>query len=88
MGIAATVSFPYRDKDGEFLVHATVYPNGIVRLDGIDTDDGNDCDIEDWTSSEQSVMKGLARKAATQLEEDEDDADDEADIQNEEGNWR
>jgi len=88
MGIATNVSFPYRDKDGEFLVYATLYSNGIIRLDRIENECGDDCDIEDWTSSEQSVMKGLARKAASQLEEDDNDADDEGDILREEEGWR
>jgi hypothetical protein len=60
----------------------------VVRLERVENECGDDCDIEDWTSSEQSVMKGLARKAASQLEEDDDDADDERDIQHEEEGWR
>lgn len=87
MSIATSVSFMYNDKDGEFKVHATLYSNGIVKLDSIENECGDDCDIDDWTTAEQSVMKGLARKAASQLE-DSDDADDEADIQFEEEGWR
>jgi hypothetical protein len=88
MSIATTVSFQYNDKDGQFTVKATLYSNGVVRLERVENECGDDCDIEDWTSSEQSVMKGLARKAASQLEEDDDDADDERDIQHEEEGWR
>ena len=84
---ATTVQYPYRDKDGEFTVHATVYTNGRISLDRIENEYGDDADVSDWTSAEQSAMKGLARKAYSQLE-DTEDADDEADIQDEESNWR
>lgn len=89
MSIATTVSFPYNDKDGDFTIRATLYSNGVIRLESIENECGDDCDIEDWTSAEQSVMKGLARKAAAQYEED-DDADDEADFESEfnEQGWR
>ena len=88
MSIATSVSFQYNDKDGQFTVHATLYSNSVVRLERVENECGDDCDIEDWTSSEQSVMKGLARKAASQLEEDDTDADDEGDPEFEEGAWR
>jgi hypothetical protein len=87
MSIPTSVSFPYNDKDGQFTVYATIY-SSVVRLERVENECGDDCDIEDWTSSEQSVMKGLARKVASQLEEDDDDADDERDIQHEEEGWR
>jgi hypothetical protein len=90
MSIATTVSFQYNDKDGQFTVKATLYSNGVVRLESVENECGDDCDIEDWTTGEQSVMKGLARAAAERLEdaEDEDHADDERDIQHEEEGWR
>lgn len=88
MPLATNVSFQYNDKDGQFIVHATRYSNGVIKLERIENECGDDCDIEDWTSSEQSVMKGLARKAAEQLEEEEDDADDEGDSEYEADGWR
>ena len=88
MSIATTVNFQYNDKDGQFTVHATLYSNGVVRLERVENECGDDCDIEDWTTGEQSVMKGLARKAASQLEEDDTDADDNDDEDFFEQGWR
>jgi hypothetical protein len=90
MSIPAIVSFPYRDKDGEFTVHAIRYSNGVVKIQRIEAEDGSEADIEDWTSNEQFAMRNLARAAADNLEEgeEEDDADDSRDSEYEEEGWR
>ena len=90
MSIATNVSFPYRDKDGEFTVHATRYSNGVVKIDRIENECGDDCDIEDWTPNEQYGMRNLARAAAERLNdaEDDEDADDERDSEYEADGWR
>lgn len=84
-----TVEFEWTEKQGSYLISATVYANGVVKIEHIETDDGEPCDIMDWTPNEQFAMRNLARKtAAANDEQEDDDADDEADIQGEEGNWR
>jgi hypothetical protein len=90
MSIATTVSFPYRDKDGEFTVHATRYSNGVVKIERIEAEDGSDANIEDWTPNEQFAMRNLARAAAERLEdaEENEDADDEGDEDFNEQGWR
>ena len=88
MSIATSVSFQYNDKDGQFTVHATLYSNSVVRLERVENECGDDCDIEDWTPNEQFAMRSLARKAASQLEEDDTDADDEGDSEFQEDGWR
>jgi hypothetical protein len=89
MGIATSVSFPYRDKDGEFTVHATRYSNGVVKIQRIEAEDGSDANIEDWTPAEQFGMRSLARAAAERLDDaEDDDADDERDSEFEEDGWR
>jgi hypothetical protein len=89
MSIATNVSFPYRDKDGQYTVHATRYSNGVVRIERIETEYGDDCDIEDWTPNEQFGIRNLARAAADRLDDgEEEDADDERDSAYEEEGWR
>ena len=89
MPITTSVSFPYRDNDGQFIVDATVYGSGIVRIENIKTDDGYECDINDWTITQQFAMKGLARVAAERLDDgEEDDNDNERDLEHKTEGWR
>ena len=77
--MATQVKFTWNDKAGDYHVWATVDSNDTVRILEIETDDGDSCDILDWTSAEQFAMKNLARKAASELEDD--DGEDEGDFE-------
>jgi hypothetical protein len=73
-----SVSFPFRDKHGEYEVSAYVHNNSKVTIWNICTEDRQSADINDWTSDEQSLMRGLAIKASKELDtpdEEEYDTD-------------
>jgi len=70
---AISVSYPFRDKDGQYEVSATVHSNGYVHIYDIRTEEGDVADIDDWSPSERGLMKGLAMKAAKELDKEPDD---------------
>jgi len=65
-----TVTFQYRDKTGEYTVAAAVKNNNAIIL-SIEDEYGTDCEIDDWSDAEQYTMKGLAKKAVSDLEYDD-----------------
>ena len=84
---ALSVTFPFKDKDGEYEVSATVYSSGFVNIYDIRTEDNSIADIEDWSASERSLMKGLAIKAAKELDNQPEDEDTDNLLDDEDANW-
>jgi hypothetical protein len=77
--MATRVEFVYNDKIGDYNLIATVNDNGTVIIHAIETDDGEPCDIQDWTPNEQFAMRNLARKRASELEADDGEAERDSD---------
>lgn len=82
-----SVNFPFRDKSGEYEVSAYIHNNSKVTIWNISTEDHQSADIDDWTPDEQSLMRGLALKAAKEFDTpDEDDYDNDL-LNDEQDNW-
>jgi hypothetical protein len=62
-----TVTFQYRDKTGSYEVSAAVKRDTVFLL-AIEDEYGTECEFSDWTDAEQYIMKGLAKKAVSELE--------------------
>lgn len=68
------VDIKFKDLTGEYNGRFMVRGSKVTTVE-ITDDYGTICDFEDWTSSEQSAIKNLARKAAAQLEADDGEAE-------------
>ena len=64
------VDIKFKDKTGDYNGRFFVRGSKITVVEVTD-EYGKICDFEDWTSSEQSAIKALARKRASQLEADD-----------------
>jgi hypothetical protein len=65
-----TVTFQYRDKTGSYEVSAAVKRDTVFLL-AIEDEYGTECEFTDWSDAEQYTMKGLAKKAVSELEYDD-----------------
>lgn len=82
-----SVSYTFRDRSGEYEVSALVHNGSKVTIYNILTEDRQSADFDDWSSDEQALMRGLALKAAKELDEpDEDDYDNDL-LNDEQDNW-
>jgi hypothetical protein len=66
-----TVTFQYRDKTGSYEVSAAVKKDTVFLL-AIEDEYGTECEFTDWSDAEQYIMKGLAKKAVSELEYEDD----------------
>ena len=66
-----TVTFKFRDSTGSYDVTAAINKKNVIILE-IEDEHGTDCHIDDWSSAEQYLMMGLAKKAQDELEYDDD----------------
>jgi hypothetical protein len=68
------VAYKFRDSIDEYDVDAEVYPNGRVAIVEIQDSYRAIVDYEDFSESEQRIMKGLALRAKDMLEGSEEAA--------------
>ena len=68
------VTFTYRDTAGDFYVDAEVNGNKVIIV-SITDDWKQDIDLDDFSDSEKSLMRGLAlREYHNAMNEDNDDS--------------
>ena len=75
------VDIKFKDATGEYNGRFMVRGSKVTVVEVTD-DYGTICDFEDWTSSEQSAIYNLARKAAVQLEADDGETEGDSDERN------
>lgn len=66
------VTYKFRDSIDEYDIDAEVYPNGRIAIVEVLDSYGATVDYEDFSESEQRIMKGLALKAKDMLEGSEE----------------
>lgn len=82
-----SVNYPFRDRSGEYEVSATVHNGNRVTIWDIKTDDGVTADLDDWSADEQALMRGLALKAAAELDKEPDNDYDDDLLNDEQDTW-